>query len=278
MGRQTETRVLHEINQGNNPTAGQYNKLLNKLDKGQSKKRARENTALTENEFLTVAWPALSMPEKQNAAQAISDYTQDSTAINNYLRGVNGAANKAASVAKIDGLFTAYANHNLNTTERVVYRLGSWKNAAHVPYGYNGGNIALHSINVGDSIIDLAYVSASENRQLLVNGVLNPGPNTRYVKFVIIGRGGINISEKSLYNNTNMQALHNQAPQNDNLFRQIKRAMTSPEAGQAEILFPRGFYFTVEAIANAGQNVHVRLSVPWPQAAIANAKNAFTGA
>jgi insecticidal toxin complex protein TccC len=280
MGKQTETQVLNRIAQGNNPTQAQYDKLLNKVGKGQSKRRARENTAVTENEFLNLVWPTLTPIQQTAVLQAITDYTQDSTAINNWLRGLPGAQDKSASVARIDQMFTYYANHNLNTQQRVVYRLGSWKNGAHVPYGYNGGAAGLHSINVGDVIRDPAYVSSSENRRLLVNGVQNPPPNTRYVKFVTIGQGGINISEKSQYNNANEQALHNLGAggQNDNLLKQTKRAMTGPEAGQAEILFPRGFYFRVEAISTVGNDKHVRLSVPWPQVPVANAKNAFTGA
>jgi insecticidal toxin complex protein TccC len=279
MGRQTETKVLNRLGAGQNPTQSQYDKLLNKVGKGQSKSRARENTDVTENEFLVQVWPALTAIQQAAVLQAIVDYTQDSTAINNYLRGLPGAQDKSASVARIDQMFTYYANHNLNTQQRIVYRLGSWKNNAHVPYGYNGGG-GLNSINIGDTILDLAYVSASENRRLLVNGVQNPPPNTRYVKFVIIGQGGINISEKSQYNNANEQAFHNLGAggPNDNLLKKLKRAMTSPEAGQAEILFPRGFYFRVEAISTAGNDKHVRLSVPWPQVAVANAKNAFSGA
>lgn len=260
MPLKTETRILRQLALGNPLTDAQKNQLLAKIDKGQKKSRARDITASTE--FRYAAQIASMTPQQQAVVQrAITDYSNDSTAINNSCR--SGAPNPAA--LNIDQMFQAYALHNFENYNRITYRLMTYSATAHIPYGATTGN----QIAVGDHITDAAFVSSSENRQLLVNGVENPAAGTRYVKFAISGPGGVNISGGSQYTNANEQALCKQ------LYPKTWKARTA-HAGQAEVLYNRAKVFQVEKISQEGNDVHVVLSIPTPQP-VGGTKNSYTG-
>src|SRR5205085_3651696 len=101
---------------------------------------------------------------------------------------------------------------------------------------------------------------ASENRQILVEGVRNKEPGSRYGKFTIIGGGGANISGGSLYTNKNekdMLKLH--GPQS------TKDRFSGAAAGQAEVLYRRNSVFRVDSIDFDGDDVHVVLTAVKPE-------------
>jgi hypothetical protein len=280
MPRATEIRFLNALRSGQ-LTPQLESDLLNKVGKGQSKSRARDITDITEQEYDQIIAMIQSISPLMAAAikRAITDYTQDSTEINKYLRNLPGRQDKSGTVTEIDNMFGMYGALGFDADTRITYRLASYKAGQVIPYGAaapTGGGAAYAPIQVGDTVIDLAYVSASENRQILVSGIKNPPPGTRYVKFVIVGSGGINISGGSLYTNANELAFHNMAAPNESWFDKLRRRLTSANAGQAEILYPRGYVYGVDQIQPDGNDVHVKLSIPHPQPGGAH-KNMFSG-
>ena len=257
--RDTERGILTSLAAGNPLTPQQIDSLMTKIGKDQRKSRARTITNSTEVRY--AAQIALMTPAEQQIVQrAINDYSNSSSAINQSCR--NGALNAAA--LNIDQMFVAFTRIGYNNVRRVTYRLMTYTPGNHVPYG----SATAPTISVGDRITDAAFVSASENRQLLVNGVENPVPGSRYVKMSIVGHGGVNISGGSAYSNANEQALLKQ------LYPKTWRLRTA-HAGQAEILYNRATIFRVEKITPSGNDVHVVLSVPGGGAG--PLKNGYTG-
>jgi insecticidal toxin complex protein TccC len=281
MPRATEVRYLNALNQGNITPQAEAD-LAAKLGKGQKKSRARDITDITEEEYFQIIAMIQSVSPLVAAEvkSAITDYTQDSTEINKYLRGLPGAQDKSATVTKVENMFAMYQALGFTGDTRITYRLATYKTGQVIPYGAaapgGGGPATYAPINVGDTVTDAAYVSASENRQLLISGIKNPPPGTRYVKFVIVGAGGINISGGSLYSNANELAFHNMAPQGETYFQKLKRKLSTPAAGQAEILYPKGLAYQVDLIQPEGNDVHVKLSIPQPQPGGPH-KNMFSG-
>lgn len=262
MPRSTEKEILQALAAGHPLTAKQIDALDTKIGKGQKRKRARQITQSTEARYAAQI-ALMTLAQQTTVANAIQNYTTSSTAINTACR--TGGANPI--IAIIDNAIAAFAAVDPGGTRRITYRLTSYKAADHMPYGAGAGN----SINVGDYIRDDAYVSASENRQLLVNGVKNPAAGTRYVKFSIVGVGGINISGGSAYNNHNEKLLLQQ------LYPKTWRTRTA-HAGQAEVLYARGTIFRVQKITPAGNDVKVVVTIPNPVPGGVVPKNSFTGA
>jgi hypothetical protein len=272
----TATDLMYKTALGKRTVTRSDEDLLAKVGKGQSKLRARYITNKTEEEY-DKNKKLLSEGERKKVELAISDYTMGSNAINDHLRGVPGAQDKSRNVENIDAMFTTYNNKNLDRNDRVTYRLATYKKDQIIPYGakqptsVDGEAPTYAPILVGDTVTDLAYVSASENRQLLGQGVLNPSANTRYVKFVIVGTSGINISGGSMYTNENERTMHQR--KNNGIFKGL---FTIANAGQAEILYPRGTVFRVDLIKQEGDDVRVKLSVLDPAPGGVH-KNMFNG-
>ncbi|XAM00834.1 hypothetical protein OT109_05490 [Phycisphaeraceae bacterium D3-23] len=263
--RKTEERVLQKLAAGQPLTTKELDDLTKKIGKGQSRKKAREITKSTEARY---AAQIASMPagDQQTVARAISDYTNSSTVINTNCRA--GVVDHM--ITNIDNAFAAFSRINADRTRRITYRLTTYKPGDHMPYGAPVAGPGPR-ITVGDYIRDDAYVSASENRQLLVSGVNNPAAGTRYVKFSIVGIGGINISGGSAYNNQQGVALLKY------YYPKTWRVRTA-QAGQAEILYARGTIFRVQKITPVGRDVKVVVNIPDPQPGGMNTKNSFTGA
>lgn len=258
--KSTENKILKGIAGG--PlilTPAQQAALLTKVGKEQSKARARDIAGATENQFQTQL-AAMTAGEQAIVKRGVSDYTQASDAINGSCRA--GTPNAAA--LNLDAMFQIFHQHGFDNQPRIVYRLLSYKPPTPCPYGaLNGPRIV-----AGDLIRDEGFFSSSEHRQFLVNGIKNPPPGTVYVKFVIIGRGGVNISGGAYTNAAEQQFLEMEHPKTY-MFR-------TAHAGQAEILFPRRTVLRVESISASGGHWHVAASIPNPQPNGA-IKNGFTG-
>jgi insecticidal toxin complex protein TccC len=274
--RSTERRILDNLEAGVEPTAADFDALAAKMAKGQTKERAREITASTESEFAEILGK-FDGPQRTSLKEAIRSYTQDSAAINTHARSGANTPGARAQVDKVDSVFTHYndADRSLTEKNRITYRLTTYKperGDPEVPYGT--------TITVGDYITDLAFVSASENRRLLVEGVNNAMPGTRYVKFTIIGSGGANIAGGSPYTNAAEEKMHNLAARGEGIGAKLKRAFGTPPSGQAEILYPRDSAFRVEKISANGDDVLVvvRSSSRQEAEAVGRAlKDSFTG-
>ncbi|TWT55415.1 hypothetical protein KOR42_28010 [Thalassoglobus neptunius] len=260
MPKKTERQLLAKLAAGQPLTASEIDSLSLKIAKGQSKKRARTITQQVELRY-TAQLGLLTAVQRQQVVNAVRDYTMDSTTINNSCRA--GAPN--ANATRLDQVFQVYHQQNWDNDYRVTYRLMTYKPADNMPWGA----AAAPHIVVGDRVRDDAFLSASENRQLLVNGVENPGPNDRYVKIAIYGRGGINISGGSLYSNANERAMMKNDHPKTWRFR-------TAHAGQAEILYDRGTVFRVRKITPNGNDVHVVLAISNGGGG-GGVKNMFTG-
>lgn len=263
--RNTERAILASLAAGSPLSQQQIDSLMTKIGKGQKKSRARSITDSTELRYAAQV-ALMTEPEQEVVQRAINDYSNSSAAINQSCR--DGDPN--ANALNIDAMFVAFARIGYANVRRVTYRLMTFAADDHLPYG----SPTAPTISVGDRITDPAFVSASENRQLLVHGVTNPAAGSRYVKMSIVGHGGVNISGGSTYTNANEQALV------DQLYpRKWKKPSTwrkpTAHAGQAEILYPRDTIFRVEKINQSGNDVHVVLSVPGGDAGVL--KNSFTG-
>lgn len=264
--RNTETRILNRVAQGNALRNQDFKDLRTKIGKGQKKSRAREVTDETEGEYLQ--FYNNQVPVNQALLRAgIGNYTQTSTQINTDARGNN----ITAAVASVDAALNVAVQAGANAQQRVTYRLMSYAPSVDIPYR----NGAAHPIVVGDVVYDLAFVSASENRQFLVNGIKNAAPGTRYVKMCIIGQGGINIAGNGfdpMQPNNNIGSKYTNEAERlvtemENTHRGRFQRNRTPDAGQAEILFPRGYAFRVERISRKFNHTHVVVSVPVPQPA-----------
>jgi hypothetical protein len=261
--KRTETRILGKLATGGAGaalTASQRTDLLAKVAKGQKKSRARDIADDVEDEFQQQL-AAMTVAEQVIVKRGVADYTQASDAINTSCR--NGAPNAAA--LNLDAMFQIHSNHGFTARQRVVYRLMSYKPPTPCPYGA----AAIPQIVAGDLIRDEGFFSSSEHRQFLVNGIKNPPPGTIYVKFVIVGQGGANISGGAYTNAAEQQFLEMNYPKT-HVFR-------TAHAGQAEILFPRRTVLRIATVAAAGRHWHVMATIPVPQPAVAGIKNGFTG-
>jgi insecticidal toxin complex protein TccC len=264
--RKTETNILKALAKGDDDTAtltaDQRRKLLAKMSKDQSKSRGRSIDALTENEFETMML-ALTDGDEKLVRRSVKDYTMHSTAINNSCR--EGELSGAAK--QVDAMFQIFVKHGFTNTPRIVYRLLTYKpNSIACPYGATAGD----RIAVGDLISDSAFMSTSEHRQFLVNGIKDPKPGTVFVKFIIHGRGGVNISGAAHYTNAMQKQVMQQLNPKTHMFR-------TADAGQAEILYPRNVIMRVDSIVKAGRNWHVAATIPNPIPNSIGVKNGYTG-
>ena len=260
--KNTETSVLGNLVRGNALTAADRNRLVLKIGKGQSKQRARDITDNIEGQYAN-QFAAMTQAEQQVVQKAVSDYTLDSAAINASCR----AGNPNANALNIDHAFQIYVGHGFTTQQRVVYRLMTYKPPAISPYGA----AVAPNIVAGDLIRDLGFFSSSEHRQFLINGIKNPPVGSRYIKFVIIGQGGINISGGGAYTNANEQAYLKQIHPKSHAFK-------TAEAGQAEILFPRNTVIRIESVTVNVDHTHVSASIVHPQPGAGGlVKDSFAG-
>jgi hypothetical protein len=261
MPRSTERRILRSIAAGNLVTPNEIDQLFAKIDGPQKKSRARTITNNTEIRY--AAQIALMTLVQQQAVQtAINDYANSSTAINNSCR--NSAPNAAA--LHVDQMFQAFTAIGFDYVSRITYRLMTYGPGINIPYGAP----AVPQIVVGDHISDLSFVSSSENRQLLVNGVIDPVAGSRYVKMAIHGSGGVNISGGSQYNNANELLFLKQ------MYPKTWKVRTA-EAGQAEVLYNRGTIFRVDKVNAVDNDIHVVLSIPRGVPGGVVTKNSFSG-
>lgn len=245
--RKTERMVLDSIKKNGTASPELLQQLGAKIGKGQTRSRGREVTAETEDEYSEIV-ANLSDDERKVLARAVKNYTLDSSQVNSAARGqtTDEAMKKNGDklVSEIDQMFDMLDQKGMTDRTRVTYRLTSYKPGQDVPYG--------NKIKVGDSIQDKAFVSSSENRQLLTQGILNAPKGTRYVKFTIIGGGGANVSGGGQYTNENEAKFHDM-----NKKKTLSDKMSGPQAGQAEILFRRNTVFRIESIVDSGTDVHV---------------------
>lgn len=280
MARRTEGRYLQYMQA--NPGGIQIgpgtdlDKLMGKLGKPQSKAGARAVTDVTEGEFAQFLG-LLGEAARAAVVDAIRPYTVDSSRINAHCRGQAGAQDESAAVAQLDRMFGLARGVGADKVNRIVYRLSTYRAHQHVPYGA-APNGPFGAIAVGDLVTDPAFLSASENRRLLSKPIQNPAPGDRSVRFVICGAGGVNVAGASLYTNASEAGLVEMSRRGArSVVQKLKRHFEEADAGQAEVLFPRGTVFRVEEIRPAADGAHVRLSVPSPQPDPATAKSMFDG-
>jgi len=291
MPRATENQILESVRQGNPIPAPLLDKILRKVSLNQKKAKGRATTEQTQRDFVSF-YSSLNVGEQTTLRLGIMPYVADSSSINNYCRTGQPQASQGSANALSD-VFRIYRLHAQDQVYRITYRLQTYRQGQVMPFT-TAVPPGPGRIGVGDLITDAGFWSTSENRQLLVNGINNPPAGVRYVKFVIMGQGGINIAAHFnstqqadrnagwtmglSYSNENEAALAAQRRPNESAAAYKMRMMfTEPGSGQAEILFDRDTIFKVEAIQSFmnSNDVHVRLSVP---AVGAGAKNSFSGA
>jgi hypothetical protein len=289
MPRATEAQILASLAAGNVVPPAMLDNLLKKVSKDQNKEKGRAATAQTEQDFIGI-YNGLTAPEQQTLRTGIVNYTADSANINSYLR-TNAPMAAAAAAGTVDAVFAIYIHHGFDQVHRIAYRLQTYGPGVAVPYATAApaGAPPLPPHIIATNLIrDAAFWSASENRQLLVSGVPGAAAGTRYVKFVIVGTGGINIAAHYVpgggwgptpsYSNANEAALDAAKRQGESdVAWKMRLKFKSRPAGQAEILFNRGLIYRVEAVEAKGNDFHVRLTVPNPQPGMAGVKNSYTG-
>lgn len=227
-------------------------------------------TAATEAEYHEILG-RFGADERARIEQGIKDYTNTSTDINLRARGMAVSAGKDAGmidklVAGLDGVIDAMQQRGFTDKERVVYRLATYRGTTEIPYG--------STIGQGDLVADKAFVSTSENRQLLREADESRKPGVRYVKFTIVGSGGANISGGGPY--TNMTPEQKKA--SEKMYAKLPPEERPSGVGQAEILFGRGTVFRVERIEPDGVDTLVVLTrVPPEQLAGSRFKNLYDG-
>ena len=289
MPRATEQQILAAMAVGLAVPPAMLNNLLTKVGKDQAKKKGRAATAVTENDFVGI-YGALNPADQAVVRTGIVNYVSNSTGINGYLRTGNPATS-AGAAATVDAMFNVYHAGGHDMTERISYRLQRYTAGQNVPYMLHvpppgGGGAAPPHIVPGDLIRDAAFWSTSENRQFIAR-IPNVQAGDRFVKFVIVGAGGINVAAHypaggwaptPSYSNANEAILDSiQRPGESALAWKMRLKLKSRPAGQAEILYNRGTIFRVEQIAQSGADFNVRVSVPNPQPPAAGVKSAFTG-
>lgn len=266
--RRTERMVLDSIKKNGTASPALLEQLGAKIGKGQTRARGREVTAETEEEYAEIV-QNLSDDERKVLARAVKNYTLDSSKVNAAARGqtTDPEAKKQGDllVSEIDQMFDVLEQKGMTDRTRVTYRLTSYKPGQEMPYG--------SKIKVGDMIQDMAFVSSSENRQLLTQGILNAPKGTRYVKFTIIGGGGANVSGGGQYTNENEAKFHDM-----NKKKSLGDKLAGPQAGQAEILFRRNTVFRIESIVDSGTDVHVVVRKVDPGEVKGQVKDSFSGA
>lgn len=259
--RATERKILDAIARGEKVPPELLTRLAQKIGKGQTTSRGREVTASTEAEYFEIA-SKLSPEERAKLKSAASDYTQTSTQINKLARGMKTESDPATiqhQLDNIDSVFSMLDQKGLTEKRRIVYRVATYQEGQKIPYG--------DTVQVGDIVGDKAYVSTSENRQLLQEGGVTRKAGTRLVKFTIVGTGGANISGGGQYTNENTKAM-----------KKMYGLKGPHSVGQAEILFRRGSLFRIDSITAVGEDVHVVATrVDASELGSKGAKNAFNG-
>ena len=237
--------------------------------------RGRKVTDTTEGEYQEILGK-LDKDEAKILKTAIDNYTRDSARVNDYGRGMTDKNDTLAmSTGKklndeIDQMFDVFESKGFTDKTRVTYRLQTYKPGQEPPYP--------DKIKLGDFLMDKAFVSASENRQLLVQGVQNPAPGTRYVKYTIVGAGATNISGGSQYTDSERAGL----PQHE--LAQGLRGHEDEEEGPGPCrragrgLVPSQQLLHVDSIRAEGGDFHVMITKVEPKDAKGNMKNPFNGA
>jgi hypothetical protein len=259
--RATERKVLEAIERGEKVSPELLTRLAIKMGKGQTTSRGRDVTSTTEAEYFEIA-SKLSPEERSTLKAAANDYAQTSAQINKLARGQNLESDPKTiqhQIDNLDSVFSMLDQKGLTEKRRIVYRLATYQAGQPIPYG--------DKVKVGDVVGDKAYVSTSENRQLLQEGAVERKAGTRFVKFTIVGTGGANISGGGPYTNE--------------MGKRGKKelGLKGPSTvGQAEILFRRGSLFRIESVTPVGEDIHVMATrVDASDLGGQSAKNAFNG-
>jgi len=260
--RATEREVLASIQSGGSVPSDLLDKLAAKMAKKQTTSRGREVTASTEAECAGIV-SKLTPDEQRSFKQTANDYTQTSKQINMLARGQEPEANKQTvqiNLDRLDAMFATLDKYGFTEKVGISYRLATYQAGQAIPFG--------SKINVGDFIADKAFVSTSQNRQFLQDGMVARKAGMRFVKLTYIASGGANISGAGPYNNET--ALRGKKELG------LKGADT---VGQAEILFRRNTVFLVNKIAvGKSGDVHVVVTkVDADVLAGQDPKNAFNG-
>jgi hypothetical protein len=270
--RRTETEALDQLDAKGELDEKTQTKLLNKLSSPQSNDRGRKIAEQTEQEYTRLT-EGMSEDDKKSVKQALKDYANDSTSINNVLRG-NDEGSDAGTKGRKAGADKAVAAVNKlqdaqGDVSRVAYRLQSYKgdDKARMPFGSD--------IKEGDTIQNQGLWSASQNRNFVKPGSSNADSNNHNVKFVIAGRGGANVADPNgPYSNQRTQDLFNLENKSA-----MSRVFKKPEPGQAEILYGPNTNFKVSKIQNVSPNeTHVLLTVDDKNEPGKQAKDAYSGA
>jgi hypothetical protein len=218
----------------------------------------------------------MSEKDKKFVKQALKDYTSDSTSINNVLRG-----NDEGSAAGTKGRKTAADNavaavNKLQEAQgdvsRVTYRLQSYKgdDKARMPFG--------SAIKEGDTIQNQGLWSASQNRSFVKPDSANTKSENHNVKFVISGKGGVNVADPAgTYSNKGEKDMSKQIQGKKNFLARHLSTET-PRPGQAEILYGPNTNFKVSKIQNVSPNeTHVLLTVDDKNEPGKQVKDAYNG-
>lgn len=255
--RNTETRILNKLN-GPRVTEGDYTAILNKTKKGQTPQRARAIATATEQEstaFFTLHgdW----VTRNRRTKQWLQDYTRTSAFIQRAARNwvvpfteplqTDQNRNYKICVHELDNIFQHYQTE-INDW-RIVYRMWSYKpDGIACPYD-NAINI-----RVGDYLQQKGFMSTSQHRRFLIEGINNAPADTKYVKCAVIGRGGLNVACASIYNNVQAYRVFLQR-------KKINRIFQSALSGQAEILYPRNTIVCVKKHERVGIHHHLVVSI-----------------
>jgi hypothetical protein len=270
--RRTETEAMDQLDAKGELDEKAQTKLLNKLSSPQSNERGRKIAEQTEQEYTRLT-DGMSEDDKKSVKQALKDYANDSTSINNVLRG-NDEGSEAGKMGRKAAADRAVAAVNKlqeaqGDVSRITYRLQSYKrdDKGRMPFGPD--------IKEGDTIQNQGLWSASQNRSFVKPGSRDADRNNHNVKFVIAGKGGANVADPNgPYSNQRKQDLFNLENKGA-----MARVFKKPEPGQAEILYGPNTSFKVSKIQNVSPNeTHVLLTVDDKNEPGKQVKDAYTGA
>ncbi len=244
---------------------GMEEAVYKKMAKPQTFKRQRAIATQTEQEAhqLLTNNPGVD-------TSPIKDYTTDSSQINTAIR-----ENRITSIVKdLDSSLSALQDRQIRVTYRVMTYIDNSKPSPwHSPQEGN-------SINVGDIVSDNAYLSTSAHRGFLNFVHKKETSETRYVKMAFLTNTGVNVAAKSKYNNENAEKIFKMDLDDSwkSFVEKLKIRANGPEAGQAEILFPRETPFEVVSMRHQGRDTYVLLQDIKPSAIThRNVRDTYTG-
>ena len=215
------------------------------MDKDQSYDNARKIASETEI-FSDEMIFHMSDRNKDLAKKAIKDYVASSKVINNSARESprnpnQGVINLDQTLRNIQDMIETKDR----PTSRIVYRLITYDDVSEIPYG--SGQL----VDVGSYVGDLAFTSTSEHRQFIL-GKLSAKKPKAVLKIAMLGNSGVPIAIDLLvaYSNKNMKKSYDNKYARKNKAKKAWKKIfgKGPQAGQAEVLFPRKTVFKVRKI------------------------------